>query len=91
MNHPDMVTPLTYDVSYPDGALAIVLNGPDDTAMAARDVALQDDTLRFVFDEPEEGVTLRCTLGAEPSGGFAGRCIDPTGQWAQFTMMPPAE
>lgn len=91
MNHPDMVTPLTYEVAYPDDGLAIVLNGPGGTAMVAREAALQDDTLRFVFEEPEEGVTLRCALGAEPTGSFAGRCTDPGGQWARFTMVPPAE
>jgi hypothetical protein len=46
--------------------------------------------LHYRFDEPEEGVTLQCALGHRADGHFDGRCTDAAGQWARFTMMPPA-
>ena len=90
MHHPDRVTPLTYRVGYDGDALTLAVGGPDGVAIPARDVALRADTLRFVFDEPEEGVPLRCALGAGEAGAFEGRCADASGKWARFTMTPPA-
>lgn len=91
MNHPDMVTPLTYDVRAEDGAYAIALVGPGGGAVPMRSVRLEGDTLRYVFNEPEEGVALRCALGRQGDGSYAGRCTDPDGKWARFTMTPPAD
>ena len=90
MNHPEMANPVTYAVRYDDGALAIDLIGPNGSATTTRDVQLEADTLRFAFDEPEEGITLRCALGGTAEHGFAGRCADASGKWARFTMAPPA-
>lgn len=89
MIHPDMANPVAYDVRYEAGALHIDLVGPGGAAVPTRDVRLAADTLRFTFDEPEERVPLRCALGRDGAGGFAGRCADPTGKWARFTMRPP--
>ncbi|MFW5973452.1 MAG: hypothetical protein ACOCTG_05610 [Bacteroidota bacterium] len=90
MNHPDTVTPLTYDVSYEGNRLSIVLSGPGGAAMPARDAALNGDTLYFVFDEPDAGIPLNCALDRQPAGGFGGRCTGTDGKWARFTMTPPA-
>lgn len=90
MNHPEMANPVTYDVHYPGGALAIDLVGPNGARIATRSVQHAPDSLRFAFDEPEEGVTLQCDLGRQADGAFAGRCTDPDGKWARFTMIPPA-
>ena len=89
MNHPEMANPVAYDVRYEGDALTIDLLGPGSEAIPTREVMFDGDTLRFVFDEPEEGVPLRCALGATDPGGFAGRCADAFGQWAMFTMLPP--
>jgi hypothetical protein len=86
MNHPDHMTPLTYTVRRDGEVLAITLG---DT-IPTRAVRLQGDTLRFQFNEPEEGVLLDCALGRQEDGSFAGRCTDAGGQWARFTMVPPA-
>lgn len=86
--HPDMATPVSYVVSYPDGRLTIALESPDGAPLPTRDLHLDGDTLRFVFNEPEAGVPLTCALGRDGSG-FVGRCVDPGGQWARFTMQPP--
>lgn len=92
MNHPDMSMPLAYDVGYEGDALTLALSGPGGMEMPARDVALQGDTLHFVFDEPEEGVPLQCALGRQAAAGsLEGRCTDAEGKWARFTMTPPAE
>lgn len=90
MNHPDMVTPITYDVAYDADALVLTLGGPGAAVMPAHDVALDGDTLRFAFDEPADGVRLTCALGRQPEGSFEGRCADADGKWARFTMTPPA-
>lgn len=91
MNHPEMITPLTYDVAYEDGALSLVLGGPGGAPMPARDAELREDTLYFMFDEPDAGVPLTCALGREDAGSFVGRCTDADGKWARFTMVPPGE
>ena len=91
MNHPAMVTPLTYEVSYRGDELVLVLVGPDGIEIPTRDVSLQVDTLRFIFDEPEVGVALQCALGRLTTGGFEGRCTDAKGKWARFTMHPPSD
>lgn len=88
MNHPEMANPVSYDVSYPDGVLAIALTGPGGETLPTRDLRLDGDTLRFVFDEPDAGLPLICALGRN-GDDFAGRCTDPGGQWARFTMLPP--
>ena len=91
MNHPDRVTPLTYDVSYRGNDLVLVLVGPDGKEIPARDVSIQVDTLHFVFDEPEMGVALQCALGRQSAAGYEGRCTDAEGKWARFTMDPPSD
>lgn len=91
MNHPEMANPITYDVHYPEGALAIDLIGPNDSRITTRAVHLTVDSLHYRFDEPEEGVTLQCALGRRSDGHFDGRCMDAAGQWARFTMVPPAD
>lgn len=89
MNHPEMANPVAYDVGYAGDTLRIALVGPGGGTLPTRDVRLTADTLHFAFNEPEEQVPLRCALGREPTGGFAGRCTDASGQWARFTMQPP--
>jgi hypothetical protein len=90
MNHPEMANPVTYDVRYSEGTLAIDLIGPGGAQLQARAIRHTPDSLHFAFDEPEEGVTLQCALGHRADGHFDGRCTDAAGQWARFTMMPPA-
>ena len=89
MNHPNMANPVVYDVRYEGRVLHIDLIGPGGAAVATREIRLETDTLRFTFDEPEEGVPLRCALARDEAGGFAGRCADVEGKWAGFTMRPP--
>ncbi len=91
MNHPDMANPVQYDVSYDGDVLTLLLIGPDGDSVRTDNPRLVEDTLFFTFDEPEEDVRLDCALGRRSAaeGGFAGRCTDPTGQWARFTMNPP--
>lgn len=89
--HPEMETPVAYDVRYEGDALAIDLIGPGGTPVPTRDVRLTPDALLFAFDEPEEGVPLDCRLERDGGGSFAGRCTDAEGQWARFTMRPPEE
>jgi hypothetical protein len=88
MDHPEMANPVSYDVSYPGGVLAIALTGPGGETIPTRAVRLDDDTLRFVFNEPDADLPLTCALGRD-GDGFAGRCTDPDGRWARFTMLPP--
>ena len=88
MNHPDMVIPLTYEVSQVDGHLSVVLIN-EETRTPTRDVVLDGDTLSFSFNEPEENVKLTCALAHQADDGYAGRCTDAEGKWGRFTMIPP--
>ena len=90
MNHPEMATPLTYDVRHVGDSLAISFGMPGSPElMATREVALVADTLHFAFDEPEADVRLDCALGRQEDGSYAGRCADAEGKSATFTMIPP--
>ncbi|MEM1128179.1 MAG: hypothetical protein AAGI71_16150 [Bacteroidota bacterium] len=89
MNHPDRPSPITYEVRQATGGYQLTLQAGGGSGLAARDLTLQADTLAFTFNEPEAQVPLRCVLVAEPDGHYAGRCTDPGGQWARFTMHPP--
>lgn len=91
MNHPEMSNPIGYEVTYSDDEINMNIVGPDSTLIPAKNIRMEDDTLRFQFQEPEEQVTLDCVLARHenPEEGFAGRCTDPIGQWARFTMIPP--
>lgn len=89
MNHPDMANPVAYDVRHEGGLLAIDLIGPGGEGVATHNPRLEGDTLFFAFHEPEEQVRLECALGPDSMRGFAGRCVDASGQWARFTMEPP--
>lgn len=90
MNHPDMQTPIRYDVRRDGGALAIDITGPDGQAVAARDIRVEADTLHFVFNEPERNVPLTCALARQDDARYEGRCTDAGGKWARFIMIPPA-
>ena len=89
MNHPEMANPMAYNVRHTGSSLSIDLVGPGGVPVSTRDPYLDGDTLFFSFREPEEQVLLRCALGRDSAGGFAGRCADATGKWARFTMHPP--
>lgn len=91
MNHPDMHTPLTYEVAYAADTLGLVLGGPNGSEMPAREAEVKGNTLFFSFDEPDAGVPLRCALARTEDAGFEGRCVDPEGKWALFSMQPPAD
>lgn len=89
MNHPDMHTPVIYDVRGTD-SLTISLNVAD-TSVPVRAIQLEGDTLAFVFNEPEADVLLTCALARQADDSYAGRCADGSGKWAHFTMLPPEE
>lgn len=89
MNHPDMNQPIGYDLSYQNNELKINLIGPDGTPVALKNPRVQNDTLYFSFNEPEQQVSLDCKLAGNSENGFTGRCSDASGKWALFTMNPP--
>jgi hypothetical protein len=90
MNHPDVVSPLTYEVRRAGEELALTLVS-EDVQTPARDVEVAGDTLSFVFNEPEAGVLLTCALARQADASYAGRCVDAGGKWAHFTMKPPED
>lgn len=89
MNHPEMENPVSYDVSYVDGELAINIIGPNSTVMETKDPRVQNDTLHFSFEEPEEQVVLTCKMASTGDHAFEGRCADDSGKWALFRMRYP--
>ena len=91
MNHPDQGVPLRFHVSRVDGSPRIEIRGPGELVLATRDVTVSDTGVAFLFDEPEAGVPLRCTLRYDDEGVLTGRCTDPEGKWADLTMRPAPE
>lgn len=91
MNHPDMANPIDYEVSYKNDSLMLGIVGPDSTVIPTRVKRVEDDSLFFSFNEPEEQVLLDCAFGKKESGELAGRCTDSSGKWALLTMVPPNE
>jgi len=83
-----MKNPVAYEISYQSGTLNIELIGPNGTVIKTRQPKAEADTLFFTFKEPEEQALLDCAL-AKNITGFAGRCTDPSGKWAHFTMVSP--
>ena len=90
MNHPEMATPLIYDVRHVGDSLAITLTSPAlPDSVVMREITLTADTLSFAFNEPEADVLLRCALGRQEDGSYTGRCADAEGKWATFAMIAP--
>lgn len=91
MNHPDMHNPIGYEVTFKNEGLIVQIIGPDSSLIPTRNTRVENDTLYFQFNEPEEQVELDCKLGRQENlyKGFVGRCTDESGKWARFTMIPP--
>lgn len=91
MNHPEMENPIAYEVSHPEGKLAVSVISPSGSSVPTQNPRVDSDTLRFAFEEPEEGILLTCALAwtDRANAHFAGRCTDDNGKWARFTMIPP--
>jgi hypothetical protein len=89
MNHPDMKNEVSYNVQYTNNELGIELKGPGGQPIQTMDPHIKNDSLFYSFNEPEEGVTLTCKLAKSETGTFEGRCTDPSGKWALFSMIPP--
>ncbi|GAA5522743.1 hypothetical protein LQ318_13380 [Aliifodinibius salicampi] len=89
MNHPEMSIPVSYEVAYTENGLDINIIGSDGISASAQNPHIERDTLFFMFNEPEEQVTLECELARNNASGFSGECTDSSGKWAQFTMVSP--
>lgn len=89
MNHPEMSIPVDYEVAYQQGDLFISIIGTDGFPVLTQHPRLENDTLYFKFNEPEEQVLLNCVLIRNRENEFSGKCMDPSEKWAQFTMVPP--
>lgn len=89
MHHPEMTNPLVFEVRYEGNTLAIDIMGQDSIVVHTQNPSLRRDTLLFSFNEPEKQIPLRCVLARMNESEFAGRCTDPKGQWARFTMRAP--
>lgn len=90
MNHPDLMTPLTFNVARVESGMDIAIEGPDGVGIGTREAMMDGDTLRFVFNEPEQNELLTCALGYDGPGRYSGRCADAGGKWATVTMTEPS-
>ena len=88
-NHPEMSTPLEYDVENEGDRIVINIIGPDKSILETRDVTFTDNVLSFKFTEPEESVELTCNLTEDKDATYQGKCKDQEGKWALFKMVPP--
>ncbi len=74
---------------YEGEELQISIVGHDSSLISTKEILLTADTLYFSFSEPEEQVELDCALAKNKAAEFSGKCVDPSGKWAKFTMTPP--
>jgi hypothetical protein len=70
MNHPEMSIPVSYEVTYMEGGLDINIIGSDGISASAQNPHIEGDTLLFMFNEPEEQVTLECELMRNNTSGL---------------------
>ncbi|MDX1531809.1 MAG: hypothetical protein R3362_09815 [Rhodothermales bacterium] len=90
MNHPDLHTPLVYEVGHEADGLTLALGPAEaDVQVRAEDVRLDADALHFWFREPDAAVRLDCEFRRRDDGSYAGRCTDADGKYATLTMRPP--
>ena len=89
MNHPEMKTELTFEVSYDKRIASITLNGHGGMHLPTRNLNIQKNMIEFTFNEPEQNVALSCQFIGSDQKGFSGRCTDDSGKWAVFEMIPP--
>ena len=90
MNHPEMKTELSFDVSQKNRNTVIVINGPGGMRIPTSNLSIQENLIEFQFNEPEQGVTLSCQFVGSNVKGYSGRCTDDSGKWAVFEMIPPS-
>ena len=84
------VIEVSYEVGETDGALSVVMSSLDiEGAMEFHDVKVEEGQMTFWWDP---GVRIDCTLQANESGGFQGKCTDGTGPSGEGTlvMVPPS-
>ncbi len=85
-NHPEMVTPINYEVTYIKNELVLWIISPDGSRLETRSPKFENGTLTFQFNEPEEGILLDCKLEGGNQNGFMGECKDDSGKSARFDM-----
>jgi len=89
MHHPDVRTPLRFEVSDSAGSPSIEIHGPEGLILPTHEIAVSEAGVAFSFFEPEADVLLRCDLRFDDEGVLNGRCSDPYGKWAILRMRPP--
>jgi len=71
MNHPKMQSPVAYQVNYKGDTLQIDIIGQDSSVIPAKDILFTEDTLFFIFNEPEEKVVLDRALAKNKAHNLA--------------------
>lgn len=79
-------TLVTFDVVSSGDSLSIVIHAGEHGDFPAGAERYADGKLTFTF---EPGPVVTCTLTRNAEGGFAGGCVEPTGEEAKMTMVPP--
>ncbi len=81
---------VTFEVGQANGMPSVVMRAEDiEGDMEFKDVEVEEGQMTFWW---EPGVRVDCTLFANESGGFVGKCTDGTGPNGEGTlvMLPPA-
>jgi len=81
---------VTFEVAQASGVPSVVMHAEDiEGEMEFRDVEVEEGQMTFWW---EPGVRVDCTLFANDSGGFEGKCTDGTGPNGEgsLVMLPPA-
>lgn len=81
---------VTYEVAVANGAPSVVMRAEDiEGEMEFKDIEVEEGQMTFWW---EPGVRVDCTLFANESGGFEGKCTDGTGPDGEghLVMLPPA-
>jgi len=86
MNQPERQMLLNYRVDHLQENVSLEIFGPGGINIPTKDLRLTQDTLFFSFKKVEEQVMVSCALQKLDKNFYCGRCTDPDGKWALFSM-----
>ena len=86
MNQPDKQTSLNYRVKHLEEQVSIDIYGPGGVHFVTKDLVLTRDTLYFSYNKKNDESLVSCALQKLGKNFYHGKCTDPDGKWAVFTM-----
>ena len=90
----NMEVPISFDVSYPDGAIKLVMNMPGGPAprVEAREIRVTETSISWSAGRPDSQMQVQCSVEKQDDGTYAGKCVNARVAGSDpmlFNMVPP--